>query len=141
MSVQQAIITLIGAIISGVLATCITISVNHKNEKIRLKQQLVDDIFGYKYQLSRVTSTSGALDINSKGFVRAMNRIPIIFNDEESVLEAYDKFYESAIIENREERSKKMDEAIIDLLKALCHAAHIKCDNWNDSRFKRTFEA
>ncbi len=38
MSVQQAIITLIGAIISGVLATCITIGINHRNEKVRSKQ-------------------------------------------------------------------------------------------------------
>lgn len=138
MSVQQAIITLIGAIISGVLATCITIFINHRNEKIRLKQQVVDDIFGFKYQLSNV-STSGIFDIYSKGFIRAMNRIPIVFHDEKIVLSAYDKFYDMAKIADPKERSDKMDEALIDLLKVLCHAANIKCDNWNDSRFKRTF--
>lgn len=139
MSVQQAIITLVGAIISGVLATCITLGINHKTEKTRWKQQLVDDIFGYKYQVSDVTSAQRTLDMNSKGFIRAMNRIPIVFHDDEAVLQAYDKFYETAIIADKIERSKKMDEALINLLKVLCHSAHIKCDNWNDSRFKHTF--
>ncbi|BDZ76968.1 DUF6680 family protein [Claveliimonas bilis] len=138
MSVQQAIVTLIGAIISGVLATCITIFINHRTEKIKLKQQLVDDIFGYKYQLTNSSTRSG-IDVNANGFVRAMNRIPVVFNDEESILQAYDKFYDKALIADTKERSEKMNEALMDLLKLMCHSAHIKCDNWNDSRFKRTF--
>ncbi len=138
MTIQQALITLVAAIFSGILATVITIYVNRKMEKIRLKQQIVDDIFGYKYQLSD-TSGMNILDINSKGLIRAINRIPIIFYDDQDVLKAYDKFYEAAIISNKEERSKKMDENLISLLKALCRSSHIKCDNWNDSRFKRVF--
>ena len=51
MSGQQAIITLVAAVISGVLATIITICINSYNEQIRQKQTLVDDIFGFKYQL------------------------------------------------------------------------------------------
>lgn len=69
-----------------------------------------------------------------------MNRIPIVFHDDESVLKAYDNFYSVAATRDRDERSRKMDESLMDLLKALCHSAHIKCDNWNDSRFKRTFQ-
>lgn len=137
MTIQQAIITLIAAIISGVLATGITLYVNRRTEEIKLKQQVVSDIFGYKYQLSN--EGTKYLDINAKGLVQAINRIPITFHDEKSVLEAYDKFYDTATISNRDERSRKMDEALIDLLKALCHSSHIKCDNWNDSRFKRIF--
>lgn len=137
MTIQQAIITLIAAIISGVLATGITLYVNRRTEEIKLKQQVVSDIFGYKYQLSN--EGTKYLDINAKGLVQAINRIPIAFHDEKSVLEAYDKFYDTATIGNRDERSRKMDEALIDLLKALCRSSHIKCDNWNDSRFKRIF--
>lgn len=48
MSVQQAIIALIAAIISGILATIITISINTYLANIRRKQDLVDDIFGFK---------------------------------------------------------------------------------------------
>lgn len=49
---EQIAITLVGAIISGVLATIITLVINAKAEKKRRKQQLVDDIFGYKYQMT-----------------------------------------------------------------------------------------
>ena len=45
MTVQQAIITLIAAIISGILATIITISINAYLADIKRKQDLVDDIF------------------------------------------------------------------------------------------------
>lgn len=138
MTIQQAIITLIAAIISGVFATGITLYVNHRTEEIKLKQQVVSDIFGYKYQLSNAGQITN-LDINSKGFVQAINRVPIIFYDEKKVLDAYDKFYDTATIRDEKERAQKMNEALIDLLKALCYSSHIKCDNWNDSRFKRVF--
>lgn len=140
MSIQQAIITLVGAIISGVLATYITLAVNKRDEKIRVRQQLVDDIFGYKYQLSDSTGVTQILDINSKGFVRALNRIPIIFWEDAKVLNAYDKFYDTLSIADEQERKEKSDEELINLLKALCKASKIDCDNWNDSRFKRVFK-
>ena len=52
MAIQQAIITLVAAIISGILATIITISINAYLADIKRKQDLVDDIFGFKYQLT-----------------------------------------------------------------------------------------
>lgn len=138
MSVQQAIITLIAAIISGILATIITISINTYLANIRRKQDLVDDIFGFKYQL-----TAGNVlhqDIYSKGFSRAMNRVPIVFYKDKNVLEKYDRFYDTLLISDKAERKTKSDEALINFLKELCKAAHIKSANWNDSVFKRTFD-
>lgn len=136
MTIQQALITLAAAVISGVLATAITIVVNAYHERIRLKQALVDDIFGYKYQLSNQNSN---IDIYSQGFSRAMNRVPIIFDKDNNVLDAYDKFYDTLSIADPYEKQKKSDEALIVFLRQLCISAHIKCDNWNDSRFKRVF--
>lgn len=136
MTVQQAIITLIAAIISGVLATIITIVINTRNEKIKMRRELVDDIFGYKYQL---TAGNSPIDIYSQGFVKAMNRIPIVFYNEKNVLEAYDKFFEVVSISDMKEKSKKSDEALVSFFKELCKASHVKCDNWNDSRFTRVF--
>lgn len=138
MSVQQAIITLTAAVISGVLATIITICINSYNEQIRQKQTLVDDIFGFKYQLMDVQNNMN-IDIYSQGFCRAMNRVPVIFDKDKEVLDSYDKFYDTLSISNPQERKEKSDEALIVFLKQMCKAAHIKCDNWNDSRFKRCF--
>lgn len=72
MTVQQAIITLVAAIISGILATIITIGINAYQERIKLKQALVDDIFGFKYQLTEKYQNV-SIDIYSQGFCRAMN--------------------------------------------------------------------
>lgn len=136
-TIQQIIVTLIGAIISGVLATIITISVNARNEEIRIKRALVDDIFGFRYQL--LSGQNDKVDIYSQGFVRAMNRIPVVFYKDNKVLDACDKLYDTLEIRDPIERKNKSDEALIVFMKELCIAAHIKCDNWNDSRFKRTF--
>ena len=133
MTVQQAIITLVAAIISGILATIITISINAYLADIKRKQDLVDDIFGFKYQLTDGDATNK--DIYAKGFSRAMNRVPIIFYKNKNVLEKYDKF----LISDKNERKIKSDEALINFLKELCKAAHIKSDDWNDSVFKRSF--
>lgn len=137
MTVQQAIITLIAAIISGILATIITISINAYLADIKKKQDLVDDIFGFKYQL---TGGEGAKqDIYVNGFLRAMNRVPIVFYKDKNVLDKYDIFFDALLISDENEKRIKSDEALINFLKELCKAAHIKSDNWNDSVFKRTF--
>lgn len=91
MSKEQIAITLVGAIISGVLATIITLVINAKAEKKRRKQQLVDDIFGYKYQMTG--STLNALDINCQGLTRALNRVIIVFHDDPEVMKALDNLW------------------------------------------------
>ena len=47
MTLTNAITTLIGAVLSGVLATIITLYINHKNEVMREKKTVVAEIFGY----------------------------------------------------------------------------------------------
>ena len=134
MSKEQIAITLVGAIISGVLATIITLVINAKAEKKRRKQQLVDDIFGYKYQMT--DSTSNVFDINCQGLTRALNRVTIVFHDDSDVLQALDNLW-AAIKGNN---TKITDDVLITLLKTMCKSAGIKCNDWNDSRFTRVFK-
>ena len=116
MSKEQIAITLVGAIISGVLATIITLVINARTEKKRQKQQLIDDIFGYKYQISNNSvSHSNVWDINSKGLTRALNRVVIVFHDDQDILKALDDLYE-AIVGND---AKVLDENLITLLKKM----------------------
>lgn len=75
MSIEQAIISLIGAIISGVFATIITLYINHKNEVMRDKKSLVADIFGYRFLLNK--------NNNADKFYTSLNRVPIVFKDDE----------------------------------------------------------
>ena len=134
MSKGQITITLVGAIISGVLATVITLVINAKAEKKRRKQQLVDDIFGYKYQMTGAKSDS--LDINCQGLTRALNRVTIVFHDDSDVLQALDNLWAAVKGDN----TKITDDLLITLLKTMRKSAGIKCNDWNDSRFIRVFK-
>ena len=119
------------------MATIITISINAYLANIKRKEDLVDDIFGFKYQV-----TDGEVanrDIYAKGISSAMNRILIVFCKDNNVLDKYEIFFNTLLISNQNERRIKSDEALIDFLKELYKAAHIKSDNWNNSVFLRTF--
>ena len=124
------IITLIAAIISGVLATAITLYVNHCQQIKQQKIRLVEEIFGYRYQL--VYSND-----NRSEFLQAINRVPIIFHKNEKVVEAYNNFYESACSNNVVGNVK--NDKLITLIKAMCKDAQIQCDDWNDSMYERVF--
>lgn len=135
MTLEAIIVTLISSIVSGVLATIITLYVNHRNENIKIRKDLLDDIFGYRYQLS-----AGRESSDRSGITRVLNRIPIVFADKDDVLNAYDKLYDVATM-NLEPvmRARKMDDALITLCKEMCKASGIKVTNWNDSRISNIF--
>lgn len=126
-------VTIVSSIISGVLATVITLYINHRSEQIRVKKDLVDDIFGYRYQISNNYNGNKA-EIN-----RALNRIPIVFNKHKEVLQAYDKLYECTILETNT-KEKVIDDALVTLYKAMCMAAKIEVKEWNDSRIKNVLK-
>lgn len=129
------VITLVSAVISGILATVITLCINYRNEQLKIKRDLVDDIFGYRYQIS-----SGYVGMDKSGINRALNRIPIVFSGNESVLSAYEALHDAATtIADPVVRNQKMDDVLITLYKEMCKASKIKVDNWNDSRIKSIF--
>lgn len=131
MTLESAIISLVGAVVSGVLATIITLYINHKNEVMREKKTVVAEIFGYRFLLNK---QGGA-----KEFYAALNRVPIVFSDEEDVIRAYEELHANSLIKDLNERGKKMDDSLVSLLKALCKATGINCDNWNDSKVLNVF--
>lgn len=90
MSIVAAIVSLMGAIVSGVLATIITLTINHKSEIMREKKQLVADIFGYRFLLNK--------DSGVEKFYAAMNRVPIVFKDNKNVIESYDYLHRCSLI-------------------------------------------
>ncbi|MBE5910117.1 DUF6680 family protein [Pseudobutyrivibrio sp.] len=131
MTLINAIISLIGAVISGVLATIITIFINHKNEIMREKKTVVAEIFGYRFLLNRQR--------DAEKFYAALNRVPIVFHDDEEVLQAYEELLANSLIKDWNERGKKMNDSLVTLLKALCKATGIKCNDWNDSKVLNVF--
>jgi hypothetical protein len=131
MTTQNLIITLICSIISGVLATSITLYVNHRSEIRRIKRELVADIFGRRFLLNKNEGT--------EKFYEALNRVPIIFNKDQKVMETYEALYNASLITDVKEKSHKMNNCLVSFLKALCDASGIDCGDWNDSKVLDVF--
>lgn len=127
-----AIISLIGTIISGVLATIVTLYINHKQELLREKRSLVADVFGYRFLINKG-------DERAEKFYAALNRIRIVFDENKDVVQALEELYAGAMIKDPAERTKKMNDSLVTLLKNLCKAIGVKCDNWNDSKVLNVF--
>ncbi len=132
MSIEVAIITLIGAIVSGVLATAVTLYVNHKSEIMREKKCLVADIFGYRFLIYKN---------NAEKFYAALNRVPIVFKNNKEVIVAYEQLHKNSLITDPKERSQKMNDSLVTFMKELCKATKINCYNWNYSKVLNVFGA
>ena len=129
--VMNIIITLVAAVISGILATIITLYINHKKEIERQKKELAADIFGYSFLLNKSSGT--------EKFYAALNRVPIIFAGDKDVIAAYDNLWQSSKIDDPKMRDIKMNEELITFLKAICKSLKINCSDWNDSKVLNVF--
>ncbi|WP_276979483.1 DUF6680 family protein [Johnsonella ignava] len=129
--VMNIIITLVAAVISGILATIITLYINHKKEIERQKKELAADIFGYRFLLNKSSGT--------EKFYAALNRVPIIFAGDKDVIAAYDNLWQSSKIDDPKMRDIKMNEELITFLKAICKSLKINCSDWNDSKVLNVF--
>ena len=130
---DNIIISLIGAIFSGVFATIVTLFINHKGEIKNRKKKLAADIFGYRFLINKPEQIGI--------FYAALNQVPIIFSDDEEVLDAYEKLLENSLLIDSKDRIRKMNESLITFLKAICKATGIDCKNWNDSKVMKVFGA
>lgn len=133
MALESIIISLIGTIVSSVLAVIISHYINRKNEVMREKRALVADIFGYRFLINRKTEEE------TERFNAALNRVPILFDGDKDVISSYDMLLSASMITNPEERNKKLSDSLVTFLKALCRATGIKCENWNDGKFLNVF--
>lgn len=127
-------ITIICSLLSGLIAALVTIFVNKRSEKKRVKKELAVAIFGSRHQIMYP-------DYRMKqDFCKAMNSIPAVFSKDKNVLIYYDKLFAALDIKDDEEKSKKSQEALLNLMKAVCKAVDIDCSDWNDSRIQRIFQ-
>ena len=127
-------ITIICSLLSGLIAALVTIYVNKRSEKKRIKKELAIAIFSARHQIMYP-------DIRMKqDFCRAMNSIPAVFSKDKDVLICYDQLFTALDIKDPEEKKIKSDEALLNLMKAICKAVDIDCSDWNDSRIQRIFQ-
>jgi len=73
-------IAIVSAIISGLLATIITIFVNKRKERLQEKKNILSILLSYRYDIANINN------------VNALNRIQMVFYDNDDVLKAWDDF-------------------------------------------------
>jgi hypothetical protein len=141
------IITICGAVFSGVIATFVNILYSiHRDkreteyriakEKRDYKMKLLSDILGYRGQITGGNS-------NGKNFEVAMNQVFLAFQDSSEVLSKFKVFQECAEIpvpkapqeENTKERSNKVLDSLLTLIKSMCDNLQISYTFMNDNLF------
>lgn len=145
---MEVIITICGAIFSGVIATFANILYSIRRDKSETeyritkekrdyKMKLLSDILGYRGQITAGNNSHG------KNFEIAMNQVFLAFQDSPDVLSKFRTFQECAEIpipknsqkEYIEERSNKVLNSLITLIKSMCDNLQISYTFMNDNLF------
>lgn len=128
----QITITIISALISGVLATIYSNWYYKKQNLLKIKRELLNDIFGYRYQLS-ASYNGDKSKINN-----ALNRISIVYANNKKITKLNQELYQ-LILANANNKAQLVEDKLVSLIKALCDDAGIKTTNWNDSYVKNIY--
>lgn len=108
-------------LLSGLVAAIISIIANVRQQDKKIKLDLASDIFGYRYQM-------GKNDCSCAEFLKALNRVPIIFSKNKNVIKAY-----------KEYRSDMTDDRLFKLMEEICDAVNIDRSEWDEKTIKNAF--
>ena len=117
-------VAVIVSLISGLVGALITmVAVAHRE----LRRFRVDTLKRF---------ASNRFDLRGEEFTRALNEVFIVFNDVPEVMQSLAEFHKTV---TSKLPSPTADDALIKLFKAMCRAAKIRYDHFNDSFFLTPF--
>lgn len=121
MNIINTIIT--SVITSGIIGVFISEYYQRKTLVKKMKRDFVIELFGNRFMLKE-NYTGEVVELN-----RTLGKIPIIFSDNNQVIECYDCFL-----------SLTNDQNFLRLIKAICKDKSVKIDisNWDDTMITRT---
>mgnify|MGYP000979956994 FL=1 len=121
MDIINTIIT--SVITSGIIGVFISEYYQRKTLVKKMKRDFVVELFGNRFMLKE-NYYGEATELN-----RTLGKIPIIFSDNNQVIECYDCFL-----------SVTNDQNFLRLIKAMCKDKNVKIDisNWDDTMITRT---
>lgn len=128
MSVPETIATiLISALVSGLLATCVSFYLNRQHTKNLLKRDVLRRLVGNRFVLTK-------RGVGSKGepFI-ALNETFVVYADHPEVISALRKMHENLALPDR------MPDNLLSLVKAMAKAANVPIHQLNDDFFLRPF--
>ena len=108
---------IVSALVSGVLATIITIVVNNYQSKQAEKRKVLSIMLSYRY------------DLANENNVNAMNRIQVVYYGDDDVISAWKEFNEVTKDKNKQEMI--LDKYLL-LLENMSHACGYKDLKWDD---------
>lgn len=118
MIMDNVAITLLSAVVSGVLATIITLLWQNRSEKIRARREIFQTLMAYRFKYTLTES------------VKALNCVQAVFFDCQDVLKAWDKFNTAAA--KKPVNGQDIDDAYILILEEIAKVLHYKNINWKD---------
>ncbi|ORO84514.1 DUF6680 family protein [Streptococcus oralis] len=121
MDIFNTVIT--SVITSGIIGVFISEYYQRKTLVKKMKRDFVIELFGNRFMLKE-NYYGEATELN-----RTLGKIPIIFSDNNQVIECYDCFL-----------SVTNDQNFLRLIKAMCKDKNVKIDisNWDDTMITRT---
>lgn len=125
MSNEAIIVTILSALISGLLGVAVSTWYFYKLERHKLKLDLARRLLGNRYSIS------------GDAFSCAMNEVIAVFADSELVLQRMERLYEAIQIPGK----PNINAALIDFLKAVCIDSGLTQATLNDGYLLKTFNA
>lgn len=121
MNIVNTVIT--SVVTSGIIGVFISEYYQRKTLVKKMKRDFVIELFGNRFMLKENYS-GDAVELN-----RTLGKIPIIFSDNNQVIDCYDCFL-----------SLTNDQNFLRLIKAICKDKSVKIDisNWDDTMITRT---
>ena len=114
---ENAWLIIISAVVSGLLATIITVCVNKREAKMAEKRKVLSILLSYRYEIANQEN------------VNAMNRIQAVFYEDEDVLYAWKDF--NNVTKDRNRQNEIVDK-YLKLLENMSKASGYKRLKWDD---------
>ena len=115
---EDIVLVVVTALISGLLATVVTIWWQHKSELRRKKMDIFETLMSYRYMISNQES------------VNALNSIDIVFYKDEAVRKAYAAFLNET--GKKPEFSPNIADKHLKLLEEMSKCLGLKDIHWDD---------
>ena len=109
---------IIAALLSGLIGVLISNYYYQRNEDRRLKLQVLQQLYGNRY------------DCLGERYTEALNQIPMVFHNSEKVLKAYEALF---LAVEEKANSKKQDRLFTDLITYAFNALKIKQKTLDES--------
>lgn len=115
---NDIIVIVVTALISGLLATIVTIWWQRKEAIYSRKMKIFETLMSYRYMISAEQS------------VHALNSIDVIFYKDKGVRRAYSEFLSET--EKKPEMRPNIDDKHLKLLEEIAKVLHLKDIHWDD---------